>query len=900
MKVTFRIRYSTRPGQLLRVAGSSPLLGGGATEKSLSMRYMDDRYWTLDIQIPDAELKADRSISYRYILEQEGGEWQEEWDAGRRISAQHFGENNWLLIDTWNHTGDIHHVFETSPFREVLLPSEKSAQNAELPLSATHRFEVRCPLLSPQEELCLTGSDSRMGAWNKLSTCDMYLHDGVWMADLDLSGAPWPVTYKYAVRSKDTKEILRYEEGENRVIGLDEVCHGGITRMNDGAARFHYDTWRGAGIAIPVFSLRTEKGFGCGEFTDIPSLVEWASNTGLRMIQLLPVNDTHVTGTWVDSYPYAAISAFALHPLYLNLEEAAGVQHAHLLDGYDAERDRLNALPQVDYEAVMQYKLDKISRLYKAASASIFSSEDYAVFYRENEYWLAPYAAFCHLREKHGSPFPSEWGADAQFDPVKVQKLCKPGSQAFKKTGLYLFTQYLLHRQLSKAHDFANQHGIILKGDIPIGVNRHGVEAWMEPALFDLGMQAGAPPDDFAVKGQNWGFPTYQWPRMEQDGYDWWKRRFGQMSRYFDAFRIDHILGFFRIWSIPMDAVEGIMGRFVPASPVRPHEFSARGIHFDVSRFCRPYITDAVLWEMFGQDARHVKPFLIQDPTGRYHLTDEVSTQRKVEALFNGDDPQTAQLRQGLFDLISNVLLFEDPASLGTSFHFRFNMRETLSFKHLPESDKAPLQELYVDYFFHRQDEAWKREAMRKLPALKRCTDMLICGEDLGLVPACVPDVMNQLGILSMEVQRMPKKPGQEFFRPAQSPYLSVVTPSSHDMSTIRGWWAEDAERNQRFFVHELGQYAHPPADCEPWIVRNIIRQHLNAPALWAVFQLQDLLAMSGELRQQDVAGERINEPSNPRHYWRYRMPLSLDALKSSYAFNEMLSDMLMDSTRKH
>jgi 4-alpha-glucanotransferase len=303
---------------------------------------------------------------------------------------------------------------------------------------------------------------------------------------------------------------------------------------------------------------------------------------------------------------------------------------------------------------------------------------------------------------------------------------------------------------------------------------------------------------------------------------------------------------------------------------------------------------------LFGQDVTLFSPFLKELGEGRYRLLEEVATQRKVQGVIKGDDIQSIRIRQGLFDLISNVLMFEEPASQGNAFHFRFNIHQTHSFKHLEESEKEAVRALYVDYFFHRQDLAWKRAAFRKLPALKKCTDMLICGEDLGLVPGCVPEVMTELGILSMEVQRMPKKTGQEFFNPSHAPYLSVVTPSSHDMSTIRGWWNEDQERNQRFFLHELGQYAHPPADCEPWIVRNIIRQHLSAPAMWAVFQIQDLLAMSVDLRQADAASERINEPSNPTHYWRYRMHLSLEELMTSYAFNEMLSDMLLDSARKH
>jgi len=901
MKVTFRIRFYTQPGQVLRVTGDATLLGENRTDKSLRMHYQDTQFWTLDVEIPESELQIHGSIRYRYILEREGGDWIEEWNTGRVIEPLVPGQDSCLLIDTWNHAGDIHHVFQSSPFRKVLLKKEFSpVRSLWSDVRFTHRFIVQCPLLPDHEELCLTGSEVAMGNWKKDEAIAMSRSGDTWHAALDMRESDRPSTYKYAVRDRQSGQILRYEDGENRIIDLCDYRADGMVVFQDGAARFRYDTWKGAGIAIPVFSLRSEKGFGVGEFTDIPGLVDWASLTGIRMIQLLPVNDTTSTGTWTDSYPYSAVSAFALHPLYLNLEQAAGNQYAHLLSDYAAERQRLNSLMNVDYEAVMRYKLVMIRRLYDHSSKEIFNSTEYAEFYRDNEYWLAPYAVFCHLREKYGTPFPQDWKKDGRYDPKMVARYCDPSSSFFPRIGLYLFTQFLLHKQLSEAHDYANSKEIILKGDIPIGVNRHGVEAWMEPDLFDLEMQAGAPPDDFAIKGQNWGFPTYRWPRMQEDGYVWWKKRFGQMSRYFDAFRIDHILGFFRIWSIPMDSVEGIMGRFVPALPVKPHELLERGVSVNIDRLIRPYITDAVLWEMFGPSMKNIQPYLIQLEDGTYRLSGEVSTQRKVEALLNGNQPEVAVTRQGLFDLISNVLMFEDPSSQGTSLHFRFNMATTPSYRHLPESDKLLLQELYVDYFFRRQDQNWKREALRKLPALKRCTDMLICGEDLGLVPSCVPDVMNQLGILSMEVQRMPKDPGQEFFRPSKAPYLSVVTPSSHDMSTIRGWWQEDGEQRQRFFLHELGQYARPPKECEPWIVRNIIRQHLQSPAQWSVFQFQDLIAMSGELRQENAEDERINEPSNPRHYWRYRMHITLEQLMTEDGFNDMLLGMISEGVRKH
>ena len=190
------------------------------------------------------------------------------------------------------------------------------------------------------------------------------------------------------------------------------------------------------------------------------------------------------------------------------------------------------------------------------------------------------------------------------------------------------------------------------------------------------------------------------------------------------------------------------------------------------------------------------------------------------------------------------------------------------------------------------------REAMQKLPALKRVTDMLICGEDLGLVPACVPEVMRDLGFLSLEIQRMPKAMGQEFSRPVNAPYLSVVTPSTHDMSTIRGWWEEDRELSQKFFNHEFGMSGEAPHAAEPWIVKTIIQQHLSSPAMWSIFQLQELLGMDSGLRRSEISHERINIPAFPNYYWRYRMHLTIEKLIEAKEFNSQLREMVAASGR--
>jgi 4-alpha-glucanotransferase len=436
-----------------------------------------------------------------------------------------------------------------------------------------------------------------------------------------------------------------------------------------------------------------------------------------------------------------------------------------------------------------------------------------------------------------------------------------------------------------------------LKGDVAIGVFRHGADTWQQPELFHMDMQAGAPPDAFAAKGQNWGFPTYNWPCMAADGFAWWKQRFEQMGKYFDAFRIDHILGFFRIWSSPAHAVEGILGHFVPAIAIEQNEFSARGIFFDRERLTKPFITDAVLHEVFGDESGTVRSeFLKEDPGGGYSLKPGFATQKQVEEHYAAREQngRGAKLNAGLFDLISNVILLE----VEGKFHFRFAMEQTASFKYLPPDTQAKLRDLYVDYFFRRQDDFWAREAMQKLPALKRETNMLICGEDLGLVPACVPQVMRDLGFLSLEIQRMPKNPGQKFSRPADAPYLSVVTPSTHDMSTIRGWWMEDRALTQKFFNRELGLPGEAPLECEPKIVEAVVRQHLASPAMWSIFQLQDLLGMDGHLRRADAAAERINVPAIPNYYWRYRMHLTLEKLQQEETFNSQLAELLRENGR--
>ncbi|WP_336514010.1 4-alpha-glucanotransferase [Pollutibacter soli] len=899
MKLHFFVRFYTRSGQHLSISGSIPQLGSGDFSKAVRMQYQSDEFWQLQIEVPDDELQAQEWISYRYIFQTDGDDPIIELKDDRLIPVAAIKTPEIQLVDVWNNTGEFENVFYTSPFRNVLLPERKKSTPVKQYRGATHIFRVKAPLLHKDETVCLLGSSEVLNNWDVLKPLPLE-NKGDWFEiKLNFTHVSFPIEYKYGVINNKTKEFLRFEAGSNRNLFKPANKKRTII-IHDGFVHLPNNTWKGSGVAIPVFSLRSKKSWGTGEFTDLQLLTDWASAIGMRLIQLLPVNDTISSHTWVDSYPYSAISAFALHPLYINLEKVAGKKNASIVKPFKKKGDHLNHLQEVDYESVIKLKLEALSLLYETMKEETFSDEEYHVFFESNRYWLVPYAAFSFLRDKYDTPDCSRWKQYSVYNQKEIEKLSDKKSKSFDKIAIHYFIQFHLHKQLKEAHQYAHSKGVILKGDIPIGINRYGSDAWTAPEWYDMNVQAGAPPDDFAIKGQNWGFPTYNWNVMQQDGYLWWKWRFEQMSNYFDAFRIDHILGFFRIWSIPIDAIEGILGRFVPAIPVHRNEFSERGIWFDYKRYCTPFITDEVLWEMFGPNEKKFKPFLIEGSDKTYTLKPEFQTQRQVLDHFTQLSPtdENQHIMEGLYDLISNVILFDEGGAVSGKFHFRINMLTTPSYKRLDDHLKWQLNELYVDYFFRRQDHFWEIESMKKLPALKRATDMLICGEDLGMVPHCVPHVMQALGILSLEIQRMPKNISSVFSNPAHAPYLSVVTPSTHDMSTIRGWWEEDRGKTQKFYNEMLGKYGAAPPTCEPWINKEIISQHLHSPAQWAIFQLQDILGIDEHLRRINPQEERINVPANPKHYWRYRMHIYLEDMLIEKDFNADLKSLIASSGR--
>lgn len=526
------------------------------------------------------------------------------------------------------------------------------------------------------------------------------------------------------------------------------------------AEMFDRPGFRGAGTAVPVFSLRTAGDFGIGEFKDLKPLVDWAAATGQCIIQLLPVTDTTRRGEWKDSYPYSPVSSFALHPLYIHLQDL-GIRETA---AFRKEQAELNALPELDYPRVFKAKMAWIRKAFETRGAKDLSSAAYKKFYLENAYWLGEYSEFCARRDSN-------------------------------ETEYHAWIQYHLDRQFSEMVAYARSKGISFKGDLPIGVSGDSADAYWHPELFNLDSSTGAPPDFFSVDGQNWGFPTYNWEEMAKDDYAWWKSRLRHMSRYFDAFRIDHILGFFRIWEIPAGFKGGLLGHFNPALPYSAEEIYAQGL--------------------------------------------------PIEGLFH-EDPRKPGMYQPLISPDKSGL---EPWQLD-----RF-------------------EALYTDFFYHRHDGFWRRNAEKKLPELLGATGMLACGEDLGMVPDCVPGVMEGESILSLEMADMDK--GRPW------PYLSVCATSSHDMSTLR--MQSDEKGN---------------GDLPPWEVMRILWEHLDSAPMLAIFPLQDWVALDPVLRREDFRNERINQPADPDHHWRYRFHRNLEDLLTSPRFISCIKALLEDSRR--
>ena len=891
MKLTFRIEYRTAWGETIAV-----MLEGQENEP-IVLSTSDGIIWEGSAEMLDTP--AGIPLTYRYGVFQDGQCIRRESGTMAHIFCPSKKRNcHYILNDAWKDLPSASHLYTSAFSGNYITPKTFKSQ---LSGNGDITFRALCPCLHHRKQvLGICGNREQIGAWNSNKAIAMEeVQANEWILTLSAEDLRFPLEFKFVAINTETGKVEEWEMGNNRQLYIQDLRKGEIYLTPEMEVQFASMSRKIAGTAIPVFSLRSEGSYGVGDFGDLKKLIDWAEQTHQQAVQILPINDTTITNTWMDSYPYNSISIYAFHPMYIDLRQLGKLKDKEAAAAFEEKRLKLNALPQIDYEAVNEAKREYIRLMFLQTGKKVLASADFKKFFKENEHWLLPYAAFSHLRDLYGTPDFSQWPEHQVYDAKEIAVMCSTESECYEKIAYYYYIQYNLHIQLLDAGNYARQKGIIFKGDIPIGISRNSVEAWIEPYYFNMNGQAGAPPDAFSTNGQNWGFPTYNWDVMEQDNYLWWQKRFRKMAEYFTAYRIDHILGFFRIWEIPTHSVHGLLGQFVPALPMGEEEIQSFGLPFQKDFMTRPFINDDILNRVFGEKVTFIKETFLQNiHDDVWEMLPEFDTQRKVEAWFAGKkDEESVSLREGLYTLISNVLFVPDRKNPST-YHPRIAVQSDFIYERLNDHEKDAFNRLYNHYYYQRHNQFWYGEAMKKLPMLTQCTPMLVCGEDLGMVPDCVPWVMEQLQILSLEIQRMPKNPAHEFGHVWEYPLRSVCTISTHDMATLRGWWEEDPELTANYYNKVLGHWGEVPATAPGWICEDIIRQHLECPSLLCILSFQDWLSMDEDIRYPDVNAERINVPANPRHYWRYRMHLTIEDLMKKKRFNEKLTSMIDEAGR--
>ena len=923
MKLSFSIHYTTEWGQQLVVLLNYLSQNGATSQVRLPMQTDDGDFWTAETSVLESRRSPVAAFSYIYtVVNADGQELRREWNGVPRLYAFD-PSKSWRMPDRWRDLPLASHLYSSAyqtttqalqrvtplnppeggkncapaPSRQGVTPphppegGKNCARQGDTPFNypeggknfaplgrsggvplrlplfrKTILFRVSAPQLSSGQVLAVIGSHPALGSWNAARYLPMEPAGmGDWMLTLNVDWMGLPLEYKYVVINKETHELVAWEEGDNRVL-TEELADGEVYVAYGEPLRLAEKPWRAAGVCVPVFALRSEHSCGVGDFGDLYRFVDWAAEVGIRIIQLLPVNDTTHSGKWNDSYPYNIMSAFDLHPHYIDLSQLEPLNDKERMTAFRRQQSELNALPYSDYEAVHRVKTDYLRALYEQETTA--------------------------LQEP-----PSKQESPSRQESPSAQE--SPSGQE-SRAGKFSFPEYVqhhLHQQLKRAADHARERGIILMGDLPIGVCRDSREVTAHPDFFNTDSQAGTPPDASSPQGQNWGFPTYNW---QAEGFgEWLDRRMEWMEQYFDALRLDHVPGFFRIWEIPREQLFGTMGHFSPALPLTAGEIEYYGLPFRRDFLTRPFINDRIVDRIFGIHAQYVRDtFLVKKAYGLYDLKEEVSTQCRVNDYFAGRaDENSLWIRDGLYRLIANVLFLEDPRQ-PDMFHPRIQAWQEPVYDTLNADEKDAYMRIYNNFFYQRHNFFWGRTGYERLSRLQQSTRMLLCAEDLGMLPDCVEPVLDSLGILTLEIQQMPKQPGTEFTHLDANPVRSVATISTHDMPPLRLWWQDNPERVQRYFVTMLQKQGRAPAQLPAHLAEEIIARHLYCPSMLCILSLQDWLAMDGELRSKNPREERINTPSDPYNRWQWRMHITIEQLMAASKFNKKIKTMIARSKR--
>ena len=608
---------------------------------------------------------------------------------------------------------------------------------------------------------------------------------------------------------------------------------------------------------------------GAGEFPDLVEFADLCVKMGVGLIQLLPVNDT---GS--QSSPYFALTAFALHPLYLRVADLP--EAGPFAEKIRALTERFGGAERFPFEALLRAKMELLREIYTANRAAIMRQAGKGgalTAWIGGNPWVKEYAVFRHLKETQGEKSWKDW--ENARDPGVKGIAERWNDETLREDHLFwVWLQAAADAQFSAAAQEVAKRGIILEGDLPILINEDSADVWAHREYFNLDESAGAPPDMYSPDGQRWGFPTYRWDALEKNSFDWWRKRLENAQKYYQAYRIDHVLGFFRIWTSAQKDNTSVLGWFNPASPIREKELAALG--FDENRIrwmTLPHITTAEVWDALhtasgadGEAKRIFSEALQRIGSEELWLfRDTISGEKDIDAL--GLHPAA---REFLYRAWHNRL-FVEYAKGDRAAAWKY--RESRAWQSLSEEEQAALEGL-IKKHEAASEKMWEKQGIKLLSMLKESAAMLPCAEDLGAVPACVPKVLEKLSILGLRVVRWHRDwsaEGEPFYPFSDYPELSVCTPAVHDSSTLREWWEREADQDA--FCKFIGVPSLPRV-YNPGAAKIILAKCASAASRFRVFQIQDLLHLSPHWYANDPASERINVPGTLNEFnWTWRLP---------------------------
>jgi 4-alpha-glucanotransferase len=649
------------------------------------------------------------------------------------------------------------------------------------------------------------------------------------------------------------------------------------------------------GVVVPVGALRTAKSTGVGEFPDLAEFAALCRGTGIGLIQLLPVNDTGY-----ESSPYGALTAFALHPLYLrigDLPELAG--SPGFAPKIEAMGRQFNGEKRFPFEKLIRAKMDLLREIYAVHKTEIAKKAEAGgslAGWIEKNPWVKEYALFRRLKEANNEKSWQEWSGYRTVTARETEALWQ--DETLRGEHLFwVWIQEALDRQFGEAAGAVAGEGILLEGDLPILMNEDSCDVWAHPEYFHKNLSAGAPPDMYSPAGQNWGFPIYDWEAQEKDNFAWWRNRLKTAEKYYHAYRIDHVLGFFRIWAARREDYSSALGRYIPYVPVKEKDLADLG--FDKGRirwFSRPHIPTHEVWNALRDawanqdaDASEAERIFSQvlDRVGSEELwlfKDSIKGEKDIDAL--GFHPAS---RDYLFRAWHNRLFLEYEKGRFTPVWY---FRESRAYASLSEEERQAL-EAFLEKRRVESEKIWEKQGERLLSILTASSSMLPCAEDLGAVPDCVPRVLAKLQILGLRVVRWFReweKEGQPYIPLGEYPELSVCTPAVHDSSTLREWWEREADQEQ--FSGFIG-FPSLPRIYNPGSARIILHRIAASASRFRVFQIQDLLHLSPKWYAADPASERINVPGTANDFnWTYRLSGTVEDIGNDKDFVQGVKDL--------